>query len=62
MGREAAVSLVKTVWDFFSGQVRGMRRAVKPKLLAIFVGLVSSGIVIIGYAFNEITFLFKELD
>ncbi|MDL2205610.1 permease [Eubacteriales bacterium OttesenSCG-928-N13] len=35
-----------------------LRKAVKPKLLAIFVGIVSVGIIIIGYLFNAIQFMF----
>jgi uncharacterized membrane protein YraQ (UPF0718 family) len=35
-----------------------LRRVVKPKLLAIFVGLVSAGIIIIGYLFNAISYIF----
>lgn len=35
-----------------------LRKAVKPKLLALFVGIVSMGIIIIGYLFNAIQFLF----
>lgn len=31
-----------------------LRRAVKPKLLAIFIGIVTVGIIIIGYLFNAI--------
>ncbi len=34
-----------------------LRKAVKPKLLGIFVGIVSVGIVIIGYLFNAFSFL-----
>ena len=34
-----------------------LRKAVKPKLLAIFVGIVSVGIIIIGYLFNAFQFL-----
>lgn len=34
-----------------------LRKAVKPKLLGIFVGFVSVGIVIIGYCFNVFGFL-----
>jgi len=29
-----------------------LKRVVKPRLLAIFVGMVTVGIMIIGYAFN----------
>lgn len=32
-------------------------RVVKPKLLTIFVGLVTAGIIIIGYGFNAFSFL-----
>lgn len=35
-----------------------LRKAVKPKLLVIFVGIVSTGIIIIGYFFNAFQFLF----
>ncbi len=34
-----------------------LRKAVKPKLLAVFVGIVAIGIIIIGYAFNAFQFL-----
>lgn len=33
-------------------------KVVKPKLLALFVGIVSAGIIGIGYAFNALAFLF----
>ena len=35
-----------------------LRKAVKPKLLAVFAGIVAIGIIIIGYAFNAFQFLF----
>ncbi|MDD4699548.1 MAG: permease [Oscillospiraceae bacterium] len=35
-----------------------LRKAVKPKLLAVFVGIVTVGIIIIGYLFNAFQFLF----
>lgn len=35
-----------------------LRKAVKPKLLAVFVGVVAIGIIIIGYTFNAFQFLF----
>lgn len=35
-----------------------LRRAVKPKLLAVFIGIVIIGIIIIGYSFNALQFLF----
>lgn len=34
-----------------------LRKAVKPKLLAVFVGIVTAGIIIIGYLFNAFQFL-----
>lgn len=34
-----------------------LRKAVKPKLLAVFVVTVSIGIIIIGYFFNAFSFL-----
>jgi len=34
-----------------------LSKVVKPKLLAIFVAIVSIGIVIIGYLFNAFSFL-----
>ncbi len=34
-----------------------LRKAVKPKLLVIFTGIVAAGIIIIGYAFNTLKFL-----
>lgn len=35
-----------------------LRKAVKPQLLAVFVGIVAVGIIIIGYFFNGFQFLF----
>lgn len=35
-----------------------LSKAVKPKLLAVFVGIVAAGIVLIGYFFNAFQFLF----
>lgn len=35
-----------------------LRKAVKPKLLAVFVGIVAVGIILIGYFFNAFQFLF----
>ncbi len=35
-----------------------LRKAVKPRLLGIFVGIVTAGILIIGYTFNAFQFLF----
>lgn len=35
-----------------------LRKAVKPKLLALFIGICTVGIVIVGYLFNAFQFLF----
>jgi uncharacterized membrane protein YraQ (UPF0718 family) len=35
-----------------------LKRAVKTKLLAVFVGIVGVGILVIGYLFNALGFLF----
>ena len=34
-----------------------LRKAVKPKLLALFIGICSLGIVAVGYVFNAIQYL-----
>jgi uncharacterized membrane protein YraQ (UPF0718 family) len=35
-----------------------LNRVVKTKLLAVFIGIVTAGIVIIGYSFNAFGYLF----
>lgn len=35
-----------------------IKKAIKPKLLALFIGIVAVGIIIIGYLFNAFQFLF----
>ena len=35
-----------------------LRKAVKPKLLAIFIGIVTVGIMLVGYFFNTFHYLF----
>lgn len=35
-----------------------LRKAVKPKLLALFIGICAGGIIIVGYLFNAFQFLF----
>ena len=35
-----------------------LSKVIKPKLLAIFFGIVSIGIIIIGYGFNAFSYLF----
>lgn len=34
-----------------------LKKAVKPKLLGVFIGIVSIGIILVGYLFNGISFL-----
>ena len=34
-----------------------LRKAVKPKLLALFVGICTVGIILVGYLFNAVQFL-----
>ena len=34
-----------------------LRKAVKPKLLALFIGICTTGIIIVGYLFNVVQFL-----
>lgn len=34
-----------------------LRKAVKPKLLALFIGICTVGIIIVGYLFNAFQFL-----
>ena len=35
-----------------------LRKAVKPKLLALFIGVCTVGIILVGYLFNAFQFLF----
>lgn len=35
-----------------------LRKAVKPKLLAIFIGIVTDGIILVGYFFDAFHYLF----
>ena len=35
-----------------------LRKAVKPKLLALFIGVCTAGIILVGYLFNLFQFLF----
>ena len=35
-----------------------LRKAVKPRLLALFIGICTAGIIIVGYLFNAFQFLF----
>ena len=35
-----------------------LKKAVKPKLLAVFIGICTVGIIIVGYLFNAFQYLF----
>ena len=35
-----------------------LRKAVKPKLLALFIAICAFGIILVGYLFNALQFLF----
>ena len=35
-----------------------LRKAVKPKLLALFIGVCTAGIIVVGYLFNAFQFIF----
>lgn len=35
-----------------------LRKVVKPKLLAVFIGIVTAGIIIMGYLFNIVGGIF----
>ena len=35
-----------------------LRKAVKPKLLALFIGICTGGIIAVGYLFNIFQYLF----
>ena len=37
-----------------------LRKAVKPKLLALFIGVCTIGIIIVGYLFNVFQFILKS--
>ena len=35
-----------------------LRKAVKPKLLTLFIGVCTAGIIVVGYLFNAFQFIF----
>jgi len=35
-----------------------LRKAIKPKLLAVFIAICTAGIIIVGYLFNLFQYLF----
>jgi len=52
VGLGTALSLMMGVTALSLPSVIMLKRVVKPRLLAIFVGMVTIGIIVIGYAFN----------
>ena len=57
VGLGTILSFMMAVTALSAPSIIMLRKAVKPKLLAIFVGIVSGGIIIIGYLFNAFQFL-----
>ena len=56
--------IMQAVWDFFQNEMGVttlslpsmimLRKAVKPKLLGIFITICTVGIIVVGYFFNAI--------
>jgi uncharacterized membrane protein YraQ (UPF0718 family) len=57
VGLGTVLSFMMAVTALSAPSIIMLRRAVKPKLLAVFVGIVAVGIIIIGYVFNSFQFL-----
>jgi uncharacterized membrane protein YraQ (UPF0718 family) len=57
VGLGTILSFMMAVTALSAPSVIMLRKAVKPKLLAVFVGVVTIGIIVIGYLFNAIQFL-----
>ena len=57
VGLGTVLSFMMAVTALSAPSIIMLRRAVKPKLLAVFVGIVTFGIIIIGYLFNAFQFL-----
>ncbi len=58
VGLGTILSFMMAVTALSAPSIIMLRRAVKPKLLAVFVGIVAIGIIVIGYTFNAFQFLF----
>ena len=58
VGLGTIMSLMMAVTALSLPSIIMLRKAVKPPLLAFFVGVVSLGIIIIGYTFNAFGWLF----
>ncbi|UOO37896.1 permease [Oscillospiraceae bacterium CM] len=57
VGLGTILSFMMAVTALSAPSIIMLRRAVKPKLLAVFVAIVTVGIIIIGYLFNALQFL-----
>lgn len=58
VGLGTAMSLMMAVTALSLPSIILLRKAVKPPLLALFVGIVTTGIIIIGYTFNAFAWMF----
>ena len=58
VGLGTILSFMMAVTALSAPSIIMLRRAVKPRLLATFVGIVTVGIILIGYSFNMLQFLF----
>lgn len=58
VGLGTALSFMMGVTALSLPSIIMLKRVVKPRLLAIFLGMVTMGIIIIGYAFNAFGHLF----
>lgn len=61
VGIGTALSFMMGVTALSLPSIIMLKKVVKPKLLFIFIGIVSIGIVIIGYTFNAFAYLFIYL-
>jgi len=57
VGLGTILSFMMAVTALSAPSIVMLRRAVKPKLLTLFVGIIAVGIIIIGYVFNALQFL-----
>ncbi|MDL2235262.1 permease [Christensenellaceae bacterium OttesenSCG-928-L17] len=54
----AILSFMMAVTTLSLPSIIMLRKAVKPKLLALFIGICTVGIILVGYLFNALQFLF----
>jgi uncharacterized membrane protein YraQ (UPF0718 family) len=56
------LSFMMVVTTLFLPSMIMLRKAVKPKLLAVFIAICTIGIIVVGYLFNVIqTILFRKM-